>query len=158
MQLAAAQQREAAALARVAELESRLSNPAPDSSRERLDTLLAICSALLILHDIEAILQLISREVTRLFPGTRSTLLFLVDHDRQQLVLRATSNGQPCDLVLHANQVLARQSFLSPRAMLLSGPELHADLHSLVTAQREQAPAIFVPWPPTSILLGPIAR
>ncbi len=156
MQLAAAQQREAAALARVAELESRLSNPAPDSSRERLDTLLAICSALLILHDIEAILQLISREVTRLFPGTRSTLVFLVDHDRQQLVLRATSNGQPCDLVLHANQVLARQSFLSPRAMLLSGPELQADLHSLVTAQREQAPAIFVPWPPTSILLAPL--
>lgn len=102
-QLAAAQQREAAALDRIAVLESRLSTlqSAPDGDRERLDTLLAICSALLVIHDVEAILQLISREVARLFPGTRSTLVFLVDPDRQQLALRATSNGQPCDLILH---------------------------------------------------------
>mgnify|MGYP005841916633 CR=1 FL=1 len=157
-QLTAAQQREAAALARVAELESRLSTlkPAPDSGRERLDTLLAICSALLVIHDVETILQLISREVTRLFPCTSSVLVFLVDPHQQQLALRATSNGQPCDFVLHPDQVLARRSCLSPRAMLLSGPELQADLQSLLTAQIEQAPAVFAPWPPTSILLAPL--
>ncbi len=157
-QLTAAQQREAAALDRIAELESRLSTPqsAPDGDRERLHTLLAICSALLVIHDVEAILQLISREVARLFPGTRSTLVFLVDPDRQQLALRATSNGQPCDLVLHPDQGLARRSLLSPRAMLLTGRDLQTDLQSLLTAQIEQTSVVFAPWPPTSMLLAPL--
>lgn len=157
-QLAATQQREAAALARIADLESQLSTlkSAPDSGWERLETLLTICSALLVIHDIEAILQLMSREIARLFPNTSSALIFLVEPHMQHLALRASSSRQPCNLILPPDQGLAQRSFLSPRAMLLTGSELQADLQSLLTTQNELVSAVFTPWPPTSMLLAPL--
>lgn len=154
-QLAAAQQREVAALARIAELETQL--VARNAlSRDRLDLLLEICSALLVIHDVESILKLIVCEVIKLFPGTSSALLFLMESDTQHLVLRAANRDMVTNVALQPGEGVAGHAFQAPRAMLVVGPELEAVLCRAEVQQLEQSQDHLPTMPPASALLAPL--
>src|SRR5262245_20576594 len=80
----------AALQARLAELEvqvgaQRALQAATPS--ERLNTLLAVSAALLVTHDIEAIMRLIVQRAVQLFPGASGALLFLAEEETTDLKL-----------------------------------------------------------------------
>jgi two-component system NtrC family sensor kinase len=149
----------AALQARVAELESQaaayraLQAAAPS---ERLNTLLAVSAALLVTHEIEAIVQLIVLRAVQLFPGASGALLFLAEPETGALQLRAASSGPAGDLTIKPGLGPAGRAFLSPRAMLLVGPELEQALDELEPAQVAHLEQLLQPWPPTSALLTPL--
>lgn len=158
-QLAAAQQRELVAQARIADLEAQLSIRRAitgNMAGERLDVLLEICSALLIIHDVESIVHLIVREATHLFAGTSAALLFLIDHDTKSLVLRATSSSIIPDLRLDPGQGIAGHAFLAPRAMLMVGPQLYEGLCTLEGWQVSKLQQVLDIWPPLGALIAPL--
>src|SRR5215213_9345463 len=94
----------AALQARVAELEAQagahraLQAATPT---ERLNTLLAVSAALLVTHDIEAIMDLIVHRAVQLFPGASGALLFLLEEESHVLKLRAASSGPTTGLTTH---------------------------------------------------------
>jgi two-component system NtrC family sensor kinase len=149
----------AAAQARVAELEAQRamvpSLRASDPSA-RLNTLLAVCAALLATHDLEAIMHLVVHEAAPLFPGTSGVLLYLFDSAKQQLVLRAASCGSIADLRIDPGQSVAGRAYLAPRAMLLIGPELELALSELDHDQTAQIQQLLDAWPPSSALVAPL--
>jgi two-component system NtrC family sensor kinase len=158
-QLAESRQQEAATAARVSDLEAQLSirrATLGNVAGERLDTLLEICSALLIIHDVESIVRLIVRAATRLFPGTSTALLFLLDRQADCLALRATSAELVPDIRLQPGQGIAGHALLSPRAMLMVGPELAKGLSSLEEDQVVQLQKVMEDWPPSSALIAPL--
>src|SRR5262245_47264604 len=117
--LAAAHNRAADDAHQIAELESQRVGyrELPAASPEaRLNILLAISAALLVTHEIAAILRLIVHEGLKLFPGAIGTLLFLADPSAQRLVLRASSPRPPSGLTLLPGQGVAGRAFLTPRA------------------------------------------
>src|SRR4051794_1939403 len=72
----------AALQARVAELEAQASAQRAlqaAAPTERLNTLLAVSAALLVTHDIEAIMDLMVKRAVQLFPGASGALLFLAE-------------------------------------------------------------------------------
>lgn len=158
-QLAASQQDEVVAQARIAELEAQLavqSTVRDTSATRRFDALLEVCSALLIVHNIDVLLKLLIEKIPTLFPGTNNALLFLADVDTQDLVLRATSNGAMLEFAVTPGHGVAGRAFLAPRAMLMVGPELEESLKSLETYQRDCMQTLLQDWPPTSALLAPL--
>lgn len=158
-ELGALRQREAAARAQVAELEAQLAtqNAVRGAVTERrLSVLLEICSALLIVHNIDRLLQLLIERVPVLFPGTSNALLFLVERPTQQLVLRATSSGAIARLVVLPGQGVAGRAFLAPRAMLMTGPELAEVMCGLEAEHLDCMQQLLDEWPPSSALLTPL--
>ena len=147
-----------AAYARIAELEAQTaaSVQRANLATERLNAILTISAAFLITHEIDTILQLVVREAVHLFPGTSSALLFLADQAGMRLRLVASSNGKTSRLSLHPGQGLAGRAFLSPRAMLIAGPELEAAVSELSEAQLAQKKKVLAFWPPGSALLAPL--
>lgn len=118
----------------------------------RLSAILSISAALLISRDVTAIVQLVVREASALFPGTSAAHLFLLDPESGALVLTASAGK-----VEHTSgRGLADMGILSPRAMLLVGPELEMALAELgereLDALRQSMPG----WPPYSALLAPL--
>src|SRR5690349_20106007 len=144
---------------RVAELEAQagslraLHATAPT---ERLNTLLAVSAALLVTHDIEAIMTLIVQRAVQLFPGASGALLFLFDEESGDLNLRAASSGPPGALTAQPGRGPAGRAFLSPRAMLLVGPEFELALEEIDAAQVTWHQQQLQPWPPVSALLAPL--
>ena len=155
-----ARQRRARALEqRVAELQAQLAAARAHQTAgfsQRLDTLLAISSALLITHEVDAILQLVVHQALALFPGASNALLFLNDAAGQALELRAVSEGSLGQLRISAGQAVSGRAFLSPRAMLLVGPELEIALDELDAEQQAEYMRLIAPWPPLSALVAPL--
>lgn len=118
----------------------------------RLSTILSISAALLISRDVDAIVQLVVREAVGLFPGTSAAHLFLVDPEADYLMLRAASGT----LEHHDYVGLASMAILSPRAMLLVGPELEIAFAQLSPPDREALRAALPTWPPSSALISPL--
>ncbi len=147
-----------AAYARIAELEAQMAASVQrvNVAQERLNAILTISAALLITHEIDTILQLVVREAVHLFPGTSGALLFLADQAGMRLRLAASSNGKTGRLSLQPGRGLAGRAFLSPRAMLVAGPELEAALSELNEAQITQKKKVLAFWPPGSALLAPL--
>lgn len=147
-----------AAQARIAELEAQMAASVQrvHLANERLNAILTISAAFLITHEIDTILQLVVREAVQLFPGTSGALLFLADQAGMRLRLVASSNGKTGKLSLHPGKGLAGRAFLSPRAMLVAGPEIEAALSELSEAQLAQKKKILAFWPPASALLAPL--
>jgi two-component system NtrC family sensor kinase len=126
------------------------------SASSRLDTLLAVCSALLVTHDSAAILQLVVQQSEALFPGASGAMLFLSQPDGETLELRAARSGTPPAMQLAAGQAPAGRAFFAPRAMLMAGPELESALDELSDEQSAQHAAVLETWPPVSALLAPL--
>ncbi len=126
------------------------------SVSSRLDTLLAVCSALLITHDPAMMLQLVVQQSEALFPGASGAMLFLSQPDGRTLELRAARNGTPPAMQLLAGQATGGRAFLAPRAMLMAGPELEAALEELSPEHHAQHVALLETWPPVSALLAPL--
>jgi two-component system, NtrC family, sensor kinase len=151
----------AALQARVAELEAQVGAQRAFQAAaptERLNTLLAVSAALLVTHDIEAIMGLIVQRAVQLFPGASGALLFLAEEESGDLKLRAASSGPPIGLTAHSGLGLAGRAFLSPRAMLLVGPEFERALGELDPAKIAWLEQMLQPWPPVSALLAPLRR
>ncbi|MBK9941467.1 MAG: GAF domain-containing protein [Kouleothrix sp.] len=123
---------------------------------QRLDTLLAVCAALLVTHDRDAVVQLVVEQAIALFNGASGAVLFLSDPAEQSLVLRAVSSGSLSPQQLAPGQTPAGRAYLAPRAMLMVGPELEQALAELVPAQQAELAQMFSPWPPSSALLAPL--
>ncbi len=145
----------AALHARVAELEAQagIQRVLPT---ERLNTLLAVSAALLVTHDTEAIMNLIVQRAVQLFPGASGALLFLAEGESDDLKLRAASSGPPAGLTAHSGFGLAGRAFLSPRAMLLVGPEFEIAIGELDPVKLAWLEQMLQPWPPVSALLAPL--
>ncbi|MDQ2996316.1 MAG: ATP-binding protein [Chloroflexota bacterium] len=149
----------AALQARVAELEAQAgahSTLQSATPTERINTLLAVSAALLVTHEIEAIMGLIVQRAVQLFPGASGALLFLIEDETGDLKLRAASSGLPYGLTAHPGQGPAGRAFLSPRAMLLVGPEFELALRELDPPQVAWIERMLQPWPPLSALLAPL--
>jgi two-component system NtrC family sensor kinase len=149
----------AALQARVAELEAQAGAQRvlqAATPTERLNTLLAVSAALLVTHETEAIMGLIVQRAVQLFPGASGALLFLVDDESGELKLRAASSGPPGGLTTHPGEGPAGRAFLSPRAMLLVGPEFELALGELDSAHVAWLEQMLQPWPPVSALLAPL--
>jgi two-component system NtrC family sensor kinase len=145
--------------ARVAELEAQIGAQRAFQAAtptERLNTLLAVSAALLVTHDIEAIMGLIVQRAVQLFPGANGALLFLAEEETGALKLRAASSGAPGDLLVQPGYGPAGRAFLSPRAMLLVGPEFELALEELDAAQIDWLERLLQPWPPVGALLAPL--
>jgi two-component system NtrC family sensor kinase len=123
---------------------------------ERLNTLLAVSAALLVTHELEAIMHLIVQEATRLFSGAIGALLFLMDLETGELTLRAASGGPAGLLTVQPGRGPAGRAFLAPRAMLLTGPEMDLALEELDAAHIARLEQLLQPWPPVSALLAPL--
>ncbi|EFO78986.1 GAF sensor signal transduction histidine kinase [Oscillochloris trichoides DG-6] len=155
---------------RVAELEQRLhtvQTQAETVEREaalqmaraldlnaRLSVILSLSAALPNSRDVDTVVRLIIRETATLFPGTSATHFFLVDHERNTLVLRASD--KPNMLITHPMQGLAGKAILSPRAMLLVGPELELALNDLEPEHLAELRHSMREWPPQSALIAPL--
>ena len=122
----------------------------------RLNAILAICAALLVTQEIEAILRIVVREANTLFPGASGALLYLIDDKDEHLILRATNVGKPMPLIIRPGQGLSGRAFLAPRAMLVVGPEVESALEELDAEQIDALQQMIHPWPPTSALLAPL--
>ncbi|MCX7790807.1 MAG: GAF domain-containing protein, partial [Chloroflexaceae bacterium] len=118
----------------------------------RLSAILSISAALLLSRDVDAIVRLVVNEAVNLFPGTSVAHLYLVDGETDRLMLRGGGNAHTCDQLVG----LASLAILSPRAMLLVGPELEFALDQLADADREALRALLPHWPPSSALITPV--
>lgn len=118
----------------------------------RLSTILSISAALLISRDVEAIVQLVMREAAGLFPGTSAAHLFLFDAEQDSLVLTAATGRAE----RRSCRGLADMAILSPRAMLLVGPELELALAEIDEHELDALRASLPTWPPYSALLAPL--
>ncbi|WP_129631543.1 sensor histidine kinase [Candidatus Oscillochloris fontis] len=157
---------------RVAELEQRLSEvhaQAETVEREaalqmtrainlnaRLSVILSLSAALPNSRDVDTVVQLIIREAATLFPGTSATHLFLVDHERNTLILRASASANPCTIITHPLHGLPGKAILAPRAMLLVGPELELTLNELDPYHLADLRNSMHEWPPQSALIAPL--
>jgi len=149
----------AALQARVTELEAQAAAQRvlqATTPTERLNTLLAVSAALLVTHEIEAIQNLIVQRAVQLFPGASGALLFLTDDETGELKLRASSSHIAGGLIAQPGHGPAGRAFLSPRAMLLVGPEFELALGELDSAQVAWLEQLLQPWPPVSALLAPL--
>lgn len=122
----------------------------------RLDMLLAICSALLVTHELHDVTSLLVQRAVPLFTGASGALLFLIDNAEDQLILHAASTGKVSPLRLAPGQGIAGQAYLAPRAMLMVGPELELALEELNGEQLQALSELLDPWPPASALLAPL--
>jgi two-component system NtrC family sensor kinase len=120
----------------------------------RLSAILSISAALLISRDIDAIVQLVVREAVNLFPGTSAAHLFMIDTEHNGLVLRAANNRAVVSN--RPSEGLASKAILSPRAMLLVGPQLEVALSDLGEDQIAALRDNLDTWPPLSALLAPL--
>ncbi|MGB9631906.1 MAG: two-component system sensor histidine kinase NtrB [Chloroflexaceae bacterium] len=118
----------------------------------RLSAILSISAALLLSRDVDAIVQLVVNEAVNLFPGTSAAHLYLMDGDSESLTLCAGGNAHTCGQMVG----LASLAVLSPRAMLLVGPELELAFDQLSDADREALRGLLPHWPPSSALITPL--
>jgi two-component system NtrC family sensor kinase len=124
--------------------------------QRRMNALLAICSAMLITHEVGKILQLVVNDGITLFPGASGALLFLANDEQTQLRLCAASTGTIPDLSIGTSQSAPGQAYQAPRPMLVVGPELEQLLDDLHPNQTEAMQRFVTPWPPASALLAPL--
>ncbi|NJM08031.1 GAF domain-containing protein [Candidatus Gracilibacteria bacterium] len=124
----------------------------------RLNVITAACAALLISRDVDTIAHLVVREALQLLPGTNSALLYMIDQDGQQLQLIASSTPPITSSVSNrpVGSGPAGRAFLSPRAMLLNGPELELILDELSPEQDAEMSAFLPHWPPSTALIAPL--
>lgn len=144
--------RVAEARAEMVEREAELQQSRVVDLSTRLSTILSVSAALLISRDVDAIVQRVVAEAVGLFPGTAAAHLFLVDPDTDRLSLRASAGGANRDGYLGLSQV----AILSPRAMLLVGPELELALDQLDASDLKALRAALPIWPPLSALVAPL--
>lgn len=144
-----AQLQEAEARARQLACEVELQHSRVMHLQARLDAILSIAAALLLCRDVDAIVQLVVNQAVNLFPGTSAAHFYLVDSETDRLVLRAAS-GSP---IQRQTAGLASLAILTPRAMLLVGPELELALSELSPDDQEALRAMLPDWPPSSALL-----
>jgi len=145
--------------ARVAELEAQAGAQRvlqATTPTERLNTLLSVSAALLVTHELEAIMTMIVQRAVQLFPGASGAMLFLAESESGDLKLRAASSGPTSGLTSYPGVGLAGRAFLSPRAMLLVGPEFELALEELDPAKIAWLEQVLQPWPPVSALLAPL--
>lgn len=147
-----AQLQEAEARAEQLACEAELQHNRAVHLQARLSAILSISAALLLSRDVDAIVHLVVNEAVNLFPGTSAAHLYLMDGDTERLTLRAGGNAHACDQIVG----LASLAVLSPRAMLLVGPELEFALDQLSDADREALRASLPHWPPSSALITPV--
>ncbi len=147
-----AQLREAETRAEQLACEAELQHHRAIHLQARLSAILSISAALLLSRDVDAIVQLVINEVVNLFPGTSAAHLYLTDGDSERLTLRAGGGGYACGQMVG----LAGLAVLSPRAMLLVGPELEFAFDQLSDAEREELRALLPNWPPQSALITPL--
>ncbi|NTW97806.1 MAG: GAF domain-containing protein, partial [Oscillochloris sp.] len=145
---------ETKAHAEITEREAALQMSRAVDLNARISVILSISAALPNSRDVESVVQLVVREAATLFPGTSATHLFLVDPEKNTLVLRAADN--PALIVRHHSQGLAGKAILAPRAMLLVGPELEIALDDLSADQVASLRESLKIWPPYSALLAPL--
>ena len=149
----------AALQSRIAQLEAQL---ARYQSRQmatlehRLDTLLAICSVLIVTREANSILDLVVRSAVELFPGTSGIMIYLADVYTKQLTLRASTHNANTGVTINPGRGLGGRAFLAPRAMLMIGQELDIALEELDPDRREQLISQLRVWPPTSALTAPL--
>jgi two-component system NtrC family sensor kinase len=124
-------------------------------TQRRMSALLAICSAMLITHEIDKLLALVTHDGIALFPGAGGALLFLADQE-QHLVLRAASVGIAPTLIIRSNQSVPGHAFQAPRSMLVMGPELEQLIEDLEPEQITIMQQLISPWPPASAMLAPL--
>ncbi|NOK59429.1 MAG: hypothetical protein GFH27_549283n111 [Chloroflexi bacterium AL-W] len=122
----------------------------------RLDTLLAICSVLIVTREVNSILDLVVRSAVELFPGTSGIMIYLADMYTKQLTLRASTRNSYTGATIHPGRGLGGRAFLAPRAMLMIDQELETALGELTPEHREQLVAQLRVWPPTSALMAPL--
>ena len=122
----------------------------------RLDTLLALSAALLVTHEVAAIIRLVVEEAVKRFPGVSGALLYLVDPVSQMLVLRAASAGRVPFMTVSPGQGVAGRAFLAPRAMLMVGPDLEQAIEEIEPTKVADLARLVQPWPPVSALLAPL--
>ncbi|GAB4194194.1 MAG: GAF domain-containing sensor histidine kinase [Roseiflexaceae bacterium] len=144
---------------RVAELEAQINAYQRSSNFAaggRLNILLSVSAALLVTHDLETILNLVVRESAQLFPGAVASLLFLADEGRHKLLLRASSVAIPPGIAVSPADGLPGRGFLTPRAMLVVGPEVEEALSACSPVLVEHLSRVVQPWPPLSALIAPL--
>lgn len=124
--------------------------------QRRMNALLAICSAMLITHEVDQILQLVVNDGIALFPGASGALLFLANEEQTELTLCAASTGSVPQFSISPDQSAPGQAFQAPRPMLVVGPELELLLDDLEPNQVETMHQLVSPWPPVSALLAPL--
>ncbi len=146
----------ASAQARLALAHQRPDVAANAAIGARLDTLLSVCSVLLITHEPAAVMRLVVQQAVAMFPGASAALLFLYDADADQLVLRASSMAESTPLIIVPGEGVGGRAFVSPRAMLMVGPELELALEELDAPQLAELSRLLDPWPPASALLSPL--
>jgi two-component system, NtrC family, sensor kinase len=140
--------------AEITEREAALQMSRAIDLNTRLSAILAVSAALPNSRDVDTVVHLVVREAATLFPGTSATHLFLVDSEKNTLVLRAADN--PALIVKRPSQGLAGKAILAPRAMLLVGPELEIALGDLSPDQLSSLRESMGVWPPFSALLAPL--
>ncbi|MEI6775502.1 MAG: ATP-binding protein [Chloroflexales bacterium] len=145
---------ETTAHAEIVEREAALQMSRAVDLGARLSAILSISAALLMSRDIDAIVHLVVREAVNLFPGTSAAHLFMVDSEQDSLVLRAANN--PTVTLNQPSEGLAGKAILSPRAMLLVGPQLDIALSDLSADQIAALRDTLGTWPPLSALLAPL--
>ncbi|NTW00324.1 MAG: GAF domain-containing protein [Oscillochloris sp.] len=145
---------ETKAHAEIVEREAALQMSRAVDLNARLSAILSISAALPTSRDIDAVVQMVVREAVHLFPGTSAAHLFLIDNERDGLVLRAASN--PAIVFTRPGEGLASKAFLSPRAMLFVGPQLEIALSDLSDDQITFLQDSLEAWPPLSALLAPL--
>lgn len=157
--LTAVQARESVAQATIAALEAQLAlrhsirHVEPNA---RLNTLLAICAALLVSHDVDAIMKLVVNEARALLAGTQNAMLFLAEPNGDFLVLQAASTGDVPPLLVQPQQSVAGRAYCAPRAMLIVGPELELSIDEFDEHQQKLLHKMIDPWPPSSALAAPL--
>ncbi|NNJ12570.1 GAF domain-containing protein [Chloroflexales bacterium ZM16-3] len=145
---------EAKAHAEIVEREAALQVSRAVELNARLSAILSICAALLISRDVDTVVRLVVHEAAHLFPGTSAAHLFMIDSEQNALVLRAP--GDQSIVLKQPGEGLAGKAFLSPRAMLMVGPQVEEALEDLSREQIASLSASMDHWPPYSALLAPL--
>jgi two-component system NtrC family sensor kinase len=144
------------AQARVALAHQRPDIAATAAISARLDTLLAVCSALLVTHEPAAVMRLVVQQAITLFPGASVALLYLYDTASNLVILRASSATEPPPMAVVPGEGISGHAFVAPRAMLMVGPELEMALDDLDAVRQGELARLLDTWPPASALLAPL--
>lgn len=153
--LAALQQQNRELQRQVAELEAQIQRQ-NYGAMARLNMMLEMTAALLVTRDTEAVLTVAAQQARALIPGTVQTMIYLADVNGSLVLRRA--NGEVCpELVLEPHQGVAGRAFVSPRSMLIAGPELHTALTELDEVRQAVFQELLGPnWPPLCALAAPL--
>lgn len=141
---------------RIAELEASVAMQRGDVAPQ-LSALMSMSITLLVSHEIEPILALATQSALNLLPGTGAALAFIADDTGEQLTL-ITANGFKArnNLRFSRQQGFPGHAFLTPRPMLVVGPQLEMLLDDLTEEQHHVLAGLISPYPPSSAIFMPL--